>query len=337
LEPEKVLQVRTPSVYTLTDMLKYEEYIVSSQEWIRRVQQKYQKRGISSHESQNEAFPEVPLSHPDTTMPSGEFVSHFHSIAVPDPKNKGRIARQIPKSSLPLLSRDLVYVIVPNVRRKNFSLVLKDGKDLEIRTPLSYTSADMHTYEEYIVSCQEWLLHADQKYKNKENISPESLDMTFPDRNYILYLGVKYPFYIQITTVSKAAVTFEQDHFEIRTSSTNSEELCAALSDWYLKRVEEILPPLVEKYAAIMNLPVPDLMYNCIKSRWGLCYPLKNKLKFNALILKTPPDCIEYLVVHELSHFYVSGHGKKYWMIVSYYMPDYEIRRKKFGTYRTVL
>jgi predicted metal-dependent hydrolase len=228
---------------------------------------------------------------------------------------------------------------VPHARRKKFSLALKPGKMLEVRTPPLYTSSDMLTYETYIVSNQDWIRRVHEKYQKRGKNSPESLSQAFPDRDYILYLGTRYPFHIQPHSTSHQSwAALEQNRFfEIRTRTDDSEELCTALSTWYRKKAEEILPPLVEKYAAIMKLPVPDLIYNCAKSRWAVCYPSRNQIRFNILILKTPPDCIEYLVVHELSHFYVSGHSPKFWTVVSSYMPDYKIRQKKLATYRTVL
>ena len=322
LRPGKILEVRTPLSYTSADMLTYEKYIISNQEWISRVYEEYQNQEKNSPGSLSETF-----------------VSPFHSVSVPDPEKKGRVAREIPKTSLPLLSTDLLYVIVPHASRKNFSIALKPGKILEVRTPLSYSSADMLTYEKYIVSNQEWICRISEKYQSQEKNSPESLSETFPERDYILYLGMKYPFHIQLHSASDQTwVALEQNHcFEFRTSKNDSKDLRTALSTWYHKRAEEILPPLVEKYATIMKLPIPELIYNCAKSRWAVCYPRRNQIRFNILILKTPPDCIEYLVVHELSHLYVSGHNKEFWKTVSSYMPDYDIRRKKLAKYRTVL
>ena len=271
-------------------------------------------------------------------MSSRRFSSPFHSIPVPDPEEKGRIARQIPRASLSLLSADLTYIIVPNSRRKRFVLALKPGKYLEVKTPQRYTAADMLDYETCIVSNQEWIHRVQEKFLREEENSPESLSKVFPDRDYILFLGTRYPFHIQYHSTSHQTwVSLEKDHFEIRTGSKDSEELCAALSNWYLKKAKEVLPPLVEAYATAMKLPIPHLAYNRAKSRWAICYPTRNLIRLNVLIMKTPPDCIEYLVVHELSHFSVSNHSETFWESVYTYMPDYNKRRKKLAMYRTVL
>ena len=271
-------------------------------------------------------------------MTSRGFSSPFNSIPVEDPEKKGRIARQIPGASLPLLSTDLTYVIVPNNRRKDFSLALRPGKCLEVRVPAKYAEKDMLAYETYIVSKQDWILRVHEKYQRREEKYPESLMKIFPDREYILYLGEKYPFHIQHHNIPRQTwISLEKNCFEFRTDKNDSEVLRAALSKWYLKRAEEIIPPLVEAYATIMKIPAPDLAYSSTKSRWAVCYPTRNLIRFNILIMKAPPDCIEYLVIHELSHFYVSNHSKAFWEIVSAYMPDYHARKKKLATYRAVL
>jgi predicted metal-dependent hydrolase len=177
-----------------------------------------------------------------------------------------------------------------------------------------------------------------EKYRKKEEESPESFLEIFPDREYILFLGEKYPFHIQHHTIPyQTWISFKKNHFEIKTDQNDSGVLRAALSNWYLKVAEEILPPLVKAYATAMKLPVPDLEYSSVKTRWAVCYPTRNLIRFNILILKAPPDCIEYLVMHELSHFYVSSHNKAFWEIISRYMPDYHERKKILATYRAVL
>ena len=272
-------------------------------------------------------------------MSSRRFISPINSIPVEDPANKGRVARKIPKASLPLLSTDLTYVLVPHARRKDIALALAYERYLEVRTPKNYTLSDLREYEQYIVSKQEWIRYVLHAYQEREELSQDSLSSTFPDKDYILYLGKRYPF--QITTSGpphQISVTFHQDSFfEIQADANHQDELRLALSHWYLKRAEEILPPLVRKYASSMSLPVPDLTYRIIKSRWASCNPTKKQILFNALILKTPPDCIEYIVVHELCHFYVQNHQKEFWGMVSLILPDYHIQKKKLAAYRPLL
>ena len=65
-----------------------------------------------------------------------------------------------------------------------------------------------------------------------------------------------------------------------------------------------------------------------MKSRWGCCFPFKNKVVFNLSLIKTPIDCVEYVVIHELSHFKYRNHSKDFYNFVAIYMPNWKEKRK---------
>ena len=65
-----------------------------------------------------------------------------------------------------------------------------------------------------------------------------------------------------------------------------------------------------------------------MKSRWGSCIPSNNKVIFNLKLIKTPICCIEYVVLHELSHFKYQDHSKNFYNFVTIFMPDWKARKK---------
>ena len=268
-------------------------------------------------------------------MPVQPFISPFGSVSVDDPRGKGGISRKIPKAALTSFSSDLIYVIVPHARRKRFSLVIGTGEYVEVRTPKQYTKADMVSYEACIVSNQAWILRSFEKFSIKgEN---------FLERNTIQYLGKEYPFVThyrastetQINSAELKDDTFIEVHVPLHTNICLMQ--CDALINWYQKQAEKLIPPLMKQWAQRMNTPFPRITYNCMKSRWAVFYPTRNMVKINVFIMKTPMECIEYLVVHELSHFFEHNHGKQFWRIVETYMPDYKIRKSELKKYTTSL
>ena len=44
------------------------------------------------------------------------------------------------------------------------------------------------------------------------------------------------------------------------------------------------------------------LAYRNMKSRWGSCQPSTGRICINVRLALYPPECLEYVVVHELCH-----------------------------------
>lgn len=77
------------------------------------------------------------------------------------------------------------------------------------------------------------------------------------------------------------------------------------------------------------NIPIPNLKIRKMTSRWGVCNTKNHNVTLNSELLKYDIECLDYVIVHELSHFLVPNHSKKFWNVVEKYYPNYkEIRRK---------
>ena len=63
------------------------------------------------------------------------------------------------------------------------------------------------------------------------------------------------------------------------------------------------------------------------RSRWGSCSAKRN-LNFNWKLILAPPECLEYVVIHELAHLKVFNHSEAFWDEVRKRMPDYDVWRK---------
>ena len=77
------------------------------------------------------------------------------------------------------------------------------------------------------------------------------------------------------------------------------------------------------------KIPVPNLKIRKMKSRWGVCNTKNHNVTLNYYLYKYEIDCLDYVIVHELSHFIEGNHSKNFWSVVFKYYPNYkEIRRK---------
>ena len=78
------------------------------------------------------------------------------------------------------------------------------------------------------------------------------------------------------------------------------------------EKAKEVLPPMVEKYTAIMGVQPVGITVTGARTRFGSCSP-KNRLSFSFRLMDYPMDAIEYVVVHELAHIRHKNHGPDFY------------------------
>ena len=89
------------------------------------------------------------------------------------------------------------------------------------------------------------------------------------------------------------------------------------------RQAREVLPPLVERYAARMGVHPAGITITGARTRFGSCSP-KNRLCFSFRLMEYPLPAIEYVVVHELAHIRHKNHGSEFYTLVRQYLPDYD-------------
>ena len=85
----------------------------------------------------------------------------------------------------------------------------------------------------------------------------------------------------------------------------------------------EYIPKRVEYFSKIIGVTYGRITIRNQKTRWGSCSS-KGNLNFNCLLMLTPPEVIDYVVVHELCHRKQMNHSKKFWAEVEKILPDYK-------------
>ena len=77
------------------------------------------------------------------------------------------------------------------------------------------------------------------------------------------------------------------------------------------------------------NIPYPSLKIRKMTSRWGVCNTKTHNITLNLELMHYDVDCLDYVIVHELSHLIEANHSQLFWQVVSKYYPNYKSIRKK--------
>lgn len=93
------------------------------------------------------------------------------------------------------------------------------------------------------------------------------------------------------------------------------------------RKAKQLLPPLVDRWAAVIGVTPTSLRITSARTRFGSCSG-RNGLCFSLFLMQYPPEAIEYVVVHELCHILHHDHSAAFWAAVERYLPDYRARKK---------
>lgn len=136
--------------------------------------------------------------------------------------------------------------------------------------------------------------------------------------NNFYYLGQKYDIIID----NNISSTFIDDNVIY---TKNETELNKWLKNQTKKIFKERLDLIYKSFNE--NIIYPDLKIRNMKSRWGVCNK-KGYITLNSNLIKYNISEIDYVIVHELSHYVHFDHSKEFWNTVSKYFPDYKERKK---------
>ncbi len=93
--------------------------------------------------------------------------------------------------------------------------------------------------------------------------------------------------------------------------------------------VQAFVPPLIAKWEPIMGVKAGKIAYRNMTSRWGSCKPSTGRICINVRLALYPPECLEYVVVHELCHLLERGHGPRFHALMDAFLPDWKAIRAK--------
>ena len=86
--------------------------------------------------------------------------------------------------------------------------------------------------------------------------------------------------------------------------------------------------PIFEKH----NIKKPKLLIRKMKTLWGSSRPHNGAITLNPYLLQARKPCIQYVILHELTHFLYPRHNKQFNDFLTLYMPDWKDRKTYLDT-----
>jgi len=104
------------------------------------------------------------------------------------------------------------------------------------------------------------------------------------------------------------------------------------LQRWQRRQLRAAIPSLIEKWEPTIGRSVPSWGIRRMKTKWGSCNCESGRIWFNLELSKKQPRCLEYVVVHEMTHLLERNHGERFTALMDVFLPDWRDRRDELNS-----
>ena len=95
-----------------------------------------------------------------------------------------------------------------------------------------------------------------------------------------------------------------------------------AIDDFYRTELIRRLPEVVARVERRIGVHATRWSVRVMKTRWGSCTPKTGAIRINAHLAAYPPECLEFVVAHELVHLLEPSHNARFHALLDEFCPE---------------
>ena len=220
-----------------------------------------------------------------------------------------------------LVSGLRVLVVRKRIKNLHLGVYPPDGR-VRVAVPLTVSDEAVRIA---VIGKLRWIRRQQAAFEGQERQSRR--EMLAGESHY--YLGRRYRLAVS-PTLGKSGVTLRsRNTLELRGSpDMTTEQRERVLAHWYRERLRALAAPLIEKWQEILGVTIEEWGIKKMKTKWGSCNANARRIWLNLELVKKPPECLEYLIVHELVHLLVRHHDERFQALMDKHLPRWQASRK---------
>jgi predicted metal-dependent hydrolase len=203
--------------------------------------------------------------------------------------------------------------------------------DVRISAPPSITNDALRVY---IVSKLQWIKKQQRKYQEQQRLT----ERKYIDRESYYLWGKRLLLQVEETKARPLITLKNKNTLLISVKPhTSPEKISFFIAEWYRKVIKQAIPGILSKWEKLINasagcdITVSSWRVQTMKTKWGSCNADKGTILINLELVKKPEYCLEYVVVHEMTHLLERRHNVHFQQLLDGFLPNWKSIRKELN------
>lgn len=225
-----------------------------------------------------------------------------------------------------------------SARRKRTAIRLTPEGAVEVLLPLR---APRRMAFAAVQTRGDWILRRLRELAERPRPAP----LRYVDGEEHLFLGERYrlklvsrddgkSFFSGDEKNGRLVVTGTSQLLCLRVRSDDPEAVHKQLFLWYKAQIQKRIRERASELCS--GIPwlngIPPCRVRVMRRRWGSCTGA-GVLTLNVQLIKTPPRCLDYVLLHEIAHLREHNHSKCYYAVLEQLLPDWKDVRRELGVW----
>ena len=216
-----------------------------------------------------------------------------------------------------------VDVVLKDIKNIHLSVYPPTGR-VRISAPKRMS---METIRVFAVSKLGWIRRQQRKLREQRRESPRE----YVDRESHYVWGTRY-----LLTVAESdgppSIELKHGSMLLRVRpGTDQAKRRALVEGWYREQIRKAVPPLLIRWEPRMGVKLERLFVRRMKTKWGSCNYKARTIRLNTELAKKPPECLEYILVHEMTHLLEPTHNARFQDLMDRFMPHWRSWRDELN------
>ncbi|MGI5825509.1 MAG: M48 family metallopeptidase [Bacillota bacterium] len=215
---------------------------------------------------------------------------------------------------------DETEIIVEKKNIKNMYIRVKSDGTVKVTAPKKVKDDAVRNF---VYSRKDWIDSHRQAVLKRQAAEPDKNNFTRLD-----LWGKTYPIEIVITNGRPRVEKHENKILLFLDDSADNALKEKTINEWYRGLLKKEVNGIFAECEKIVGIKANEWHIRNMKTKWGTCNIKDKRIWLNLQLAKKPPECLRYVIIHELTHLRERGHNSVFKRYMDEYCADWRQIKK---------